>query len=99
MTSLATGAVQYFHDLDHEREDAAAAQLAKSQGLPVDEHPQHDENHCPICAQLHMPMLPASWLMILVCMGLWVAFVTELPQTLVSQRIPDHICCRGPPVA
>ena len=87
---LGTGALSYLHELQHEHEDAQAGH--------DDRHaPVHDESNCFVHAQLHLPTVSVGWVPLLICLGLFVAFVTELAPPLVSQRAFFRIACRGPP--
>jgi hypothetical protein len=93
---LGTGALQYLHELQHAAEDARYNQLAKVAGLPP-VHQNHDESNCEFCAQLHIPLMLAGWTPILICLGLFVAFLTLVELPLVAFAVPARIDCRGPP--
>ena len=95
---LGTGVLEYFHNLDHALEDAQVDAAAKAAGLPVNQH-HHDDSNCETHAQLHLPYIAAGWVPILVCLGLWVSFLTLLDTSLIASLIPARIDCRGPPVA
>ena len=60
--------------------------------------PGHDESNCDIHAQLQAPLVAAGWVPVLVCLGLFVAFLTLLSPRLTPQRVPLRTDCRGPPV-
>ena len=94
--ALGTGALQYLHNLKHAREDAREDAIAKSSGQPL-EHHQHDESNCFVHAQLHVPTISAGWVPLLVFLGLFVAFLTQIATPLVSQTRIFRIACRGPP--
>ena len=94
---LGTGALARLHDLEHQREDAAELAEAQAAGLPVNPAPQHDENNCPVHAQLHLPSLPVAWMPLLISLGLFVAFLTLLAPALAPQPNFARIDCRGPP--
>ncbi len=85
------------HEAQHAREDAALVAAAKAAGQPAPVVPVHDESNCLIHAQLHMPLLSAGWVPLLVCLGIFVAFLTLLSTPLVSHRMPVCLVCRGPP--
>jgi len=89
--ALGTGAVEYAHNAQHARDDAKLAHADKS--IPV-----HDDTNCPVHAQLHVPPVQPPVIALLVCLGLLVAFVTQLASPLVLVRVPARIDCRGPPV-
>ena len=84
--AMGTGLLAHLHELDHQRQDAHQAP-----------QPAHDESNCLIHALLHVPMLATPTLALLVCLGLFVAFLTLLDTPLVSQRDISRIDCRGPP--
>jgi hypothetical protein len=94
---LGSGAVEYIHNLQHAREDAAVQEAFAKAGMPVPDIPDHDDSNCDIHAQLHFPLLPIAWVPLLIGLGLLVAFLTLLAPRLVSQRVPARIDCRGPP--
>jgi hypothetical protein len=94
---LGSGTAEYFHNLEHVREDAAIDAAERAAGRPIPHHPIHDEDNCEIHAQLHVPMLPVAWVPLLVFLGLLVAFLTMIQAALVEQRLPSRIDCRGPP--
>ena len=85
--ALATGAMEYLHNREHAREDARL-------GTP-DQH--HDENNCAVHAQLHAPALSSGWVPLLVCIGLFVAFLSELTDQPTAHRPITRLVCRGPP--
>ena len=93
---LGSGALQYLHDPQHAADDARFDAMAKAAGLPPIQH-QHDESNCEFCAQLHIPLMLAGWTPILICLGLFVAFITLLDTPLIATAIPARIDCRGPP--
>jgi hypothetical protein len=98
--ALGSGAALYLHELDHQREDAKEAALAKAAGLPIPDHPDHDDNNCPIHRQIHLPMIhvpaPPALLMLL---GAAIAFFSELRAQLRSTQVLAVIDCRGPPMS
>ena len=69
----------------------------RAAGRPERNAPVHDESNCPVHAQLHLPFIAGGWVPLLVCLGLFVAFLTLLPASLVSHRPPLRPDCRGPP--
>src|SRR5436305_4151533 len=84
---LGSGLAEHWHNLEHAREDASliASALGSERGsshLP----PNHNDSNCPTHAQLHLQILPAGWVPALVCVGVFVAFLTMLTPPLVSQR-------------
>ncbi len=93
---LGSGTLEYLHNLDHAREDAIEDAQAAVDGKPLAPH-HHDESNCEVHAQLHMPALPAAWVPLLICLGLWVAFLTLLDTPLIPRLLPFRVDCRGPP--
>jgi len=65
---------------------------------PSDQHHQPSDDDCALCAQLHLPTLSAGWVPLLVCLGLFVAFLTQLTPPLIPQRVVLRFGCRGPPL-
>lgn len=94
-----SGVLEHWHNEDHAREDATMAAEAQAAGLPAPARPHHDETNCFLHALLHLPLMLAGWVPLLVCLGLFVAFLTLLSHPLVSLRIPTRLDCRGPPLA
>jgi hypothetical protein len=88
--ALGSGALEYLHNLNHAHDDARTAHTS-------DEVPFHSESNCFIHAKLHLPTVAVGWVPLLVFLGIFVAFVTELAPALVSQRALIRIDCRGPP--
>ncbi len=95
--ALGSGALAALHDLQHDREDTAIAAADHAAGRPERDAPRHDESNCPVHAQLHIPVIAVGWVPMLVCLGLFVAFLTLLPLPLVAHRPHLRRDCRGPP--
>lgn len=95
--ALGSGFALYLHEQAHARDDAEVAAAAKAAGMPAPEHPDHDDNNCPIHAQLHMLMVTGTLLPILLLLGLAVAFLTELSPHVPTSHAPLVADCRGPP--
>ena len=77
----------------HWLEDAKALAMH----LPADKHPIHDESNCDMHAQLHLALYFTRWVPLLVCAGLFIAFLTQLPVPLIRRHVPVRVDCRGPP--
>ena len=109
VAALASGLLGYVHDTAHALRDGHAtdhADHADHAEHGHDEHgglgehpaqPVHDETNCFVHAQLAQPMIGTGVVQLLVCLGLFVAFLTLLPDSLVSRRVPARLDCRGPP--
>ena len=95
--ALGTGTLEYLHNLQHAREDAVEAAAAKAAGLPEKSQPAHDETNCDVHAQLHVPLMAAAWVPVLVLLGLFVAFLTQLAPVPPVLELTTRLACRGPP--
>jgi hypothetical protein len=94
--ALGSGAVEFLHNAQHAREDAQrrsnSRQSDSDRSAPV-----HDDTNCPVHAQLHLPLVATPAIVLLICAGLLVAFVTQLAPFPARVCIPARIDCRGPP--
>jgi hypothetical protein len=88
--ALGSGAVEYAHNAQHAMEDAQRGQSDRP-------NPHHDDSNCPVHAQLHLPLIAAPAVVLLICAGLLVAFVTQLAPEPVCVHTLTRIDCRGPP--
>jgi hypothetical protein len=95
--TLGTGLAQYWHEQQHEREDRIHLSLALLAGKHLPVHGADHDSDCPICMQLHVPHLPATWTPILLLLGLLLAFLQPLLSRPLAQPATIHIDCRGPP--
>ena len=93
-----TGLFEYLHNLHHQYEDRIAAINAHKHGQKTPAAPIHDESNCFVHGQLHIAQIPVAWIPLLVLLGLFVAFLTQIAVPLISQRQLFRIDCRGPPV-
>lgn len=96
--AVGSGGMEYWHNLEHAAEDAIPLQASADAGAPLDHPPIHDESNCPVHAQLHLAALAVAWAPLLICLGLFVAFLSQLAPRCAGQRILFAIPCRGPPV-
>jgi hypothetical protein len=94
--ALGSGAAGYLHDLQHRWEDAATTPTGQ---LPPSPTPHHDDTNCWMHSQLHQPLAAEVGVVLLVCLGLFVAFLTLLTPSLVPQQAYFRIDCRGPPIS
>jgi len=90
---LGTGLLDAVHQHVHLLEHARAGAVDSGGGLIGS-----TESDCALCVQLHLPAISAGWVPLLVCLGLFVAFLTLVAPPLVPQRVLAQISCRGPPV-
>jgi hypothetical protein len=89
---LGSGAIARIHDAAHALHDSTAAD-------DHEDHRHHDETNCDLHAQLlNTPVAPAGSVPLLVLLGLFVAFLTQLPQSIERRHVAQRIDCRGPPV-
>jgi hypothetical protein len=94
---LGSGALNYVHQMEHRRQDAVIDAVLRAAGLPVQPH-HHDDSNCEVCAQLHLQYVFIRWVPFLVCLGLFIAFLTLLDAPMIPRLLPARIDCRGPPV-
>ena len=97
--SVGTGFMEYLHDLQHEYEDHLEELAALKQGKKAPVAPIHDESNCFVHAQLHIARLPVAWVPLLILLGIFVEFLTQIAVPLISQRQLFRIDCRGPPIS
>jgi hypothetical protein len=94
LAAISTGGVGYLHELQHHHRDAGSARFA---GISNSDDDDLHEHACALCATLHMPTVPAGYVPVLICLGLFVAFLTQIAPPPVRGRIALPIDCRGPP--
>jgi hypothetical protein len=94
---LGSGAMEYEHNLEHAAEDRAEAQWLREHHLPTNDIPIHDESNCDVHGQLHLALYFMQWVPLLVLLGLFIAFLSQLPTPLIRQHVPVRLDCRGPP--
>jgi hypothetical protein len=94
---LGTGALEYVHNLQHAAEDAREDAIAQASSNPGGHQHQHDETNCGVHAQLHTALFMTHWVPLLICLGLFVAFLSLLDAPLIGRLLPARIDCRGPP--
>lgn len=106
VAAVGSGALRYAHDMLHAPGAAHAHEHGHHHGHdhpgghdePTLPAPLHDESTCVIHALLKLPMLGGGFVPLLVCLGLFVAFLTLLPTTPVRSRRPLLLLDRrGPP--
>jgi hypothetical protein len=95
--ALGSGAMEYLHNLQHSHEDAALAAEARRAADPRSKTPVHDDSNCEVHRQLHLPAISVGWVPLLVFAGIFVAFLSEIAQALVSRAPIFRLDCRGPP--
>ena len=93
---LGSGAVERWHNAQHAIEDAAGMVSGSSQA--PQNSPLHTDWNCAFHAQLHLASMAVGWVPLLICLGLFLAFLTLLPVRLSPPRVVMALACRGPPV-
>ena len=96
--ALGFGAVERWHNAQHAIEDAVTVAAAHQSGVPAPQLPSHNDSNCLIHAQLHMSAMAVAWVPLLIVLGLFVAFLTQLPVQVVAIERRFALACRGPPV-
>jgi hypothetical protein len=96
--ALGSGAVERWHNARHAADDARLVQAAQQAGVPLDHLPFHNDYNCSFHWQLHLSGMAVGWVPLLICLGLFLAFLTMLPVQLPAYQRLLVIPCRGPPV-
>jgi hypothetical protein len=98
--STGSGALARLHDLAHARQDhhGHGHDDGDHEHVPAPAQPVHDETNCELHAMLRAPLMAGTTVPVLILLGLFAAFLTQLAPRLHSQRVPARIDCRGPPV-
>jgi hypothetical protein len=99
--ALGTGLLEYLHLRVHQHESAQhLAHVHDDHDAAPGEDPadQPADEHCELCLHLRAATASAGWVPVLVCLGLFVAFLTLLSPRIAPQRVALRIDCRGPPV-
>ena len=94
---MGTGSLEYVHNLEHALEDANEARAGRQHEERDRAPAHHDESNCAVHAQLHMPALSGGWVPLLVLLGVFVAFLSEIAPRWTPARWCLNIDCRGPP--
>jgi hypothetical protein len=100
VVALGSGAMEYLHNLQHAQEDAACAAATAAPeraDQPQPKVPVHDDSNCFLHRQLHLPTIAAGWVPVLVFLGLFVTFLSEIARPLISRPPLLDVDCRGPP--
>jgi len=95
--ALGSGLAERWHNVQHAEEDAVLLSAARDAGQPLDHAPIHDESNCEFHCQLHISVMAVAWVPLLICLGLFLAFLTMLPIRLPVEQRRVVIPCRGPP--
>ena len=88
----------------HDAGDEAGHEDDDEPGSSHNPHPGHEHSplgdpaDCFVHAKLNLPMLQGGYVPLLVCLGLYVAFLTSLPVPAVRSRRPSlRLNSRAPP--
>ena len=84
LAAVGSGAMLHVHN-DEARHTAA------------DDGGHHDDANCLLHALLKGPMVTGGVTVLLVCLGLFVAFLTLLASQPAVQKVITRLDCRGPP--
>ena len=95
--ALGSGAVERWHNAQHAAEDARIVAAARESGVPAPQAPLHDDVNCVTHAQIHLSGLAVGWVPLLILLGLFVAFLTQLPVRVPAIDRLFLLACRGPP--
>lgn len=95
--ALGSGLLEDLHLRTHLRERAAATVKVVSSSADPSATEPADDGACELCAHLHLPQFSGGWVPVFVCLGLFVAFLTQLAPRLAPQRVAVRLDCRGPP--
>jgi hypothetical protein len=87
-TALGSGLLLHVHNAAHAAEHAHAGE---AHPLPV------DTRHCDLHGKLTLPMLSVGFTPVLIALGLFVAFLTQLTPAWRSTFAHVRLDCRGPP--
>lgn len=92
--ALGSGVLLHMHNAAHAAEHAHVADAAGD----AHEHAPIDARTCDLHGKLTLPMLPAGFTPVLIALGLFVAFLTQLTPAWNSAFAHVRLDCRGPPV-
>ena len=107
--ALGAGALEHAHNLQHIHDDSLANLHSRIHdehdgahhadgAVPVPhKHGGDSPAECFLHALLHTPMLSTGYVPLLVCLGLFIAFLTLLTERPAAARLLARIDCRGPP--
>ena len=95
--ALGSGLLLHVHNAAHAAEHAHDAHHAHH---PADAHESTpiDTSTCDLHGKLTLPMLSAGFTPVLIALGLFVAFLTQLTPAWNSAFAHVRLDCRGPPV-
>jgi hypothetical protein len=95
--ALGSGAVERWHNARHAAEDAKLLQAAHETGAPEKSVPFHTDYNCSFHWQLHLSGMAVACVPLLICLGLFLAFLTMLPVQMPAYQRLLVVPCRGPP--
>ena len=95
---LGSGALEYIHNAQHLAEDARQIAPVSDLTAGLPHAPPHDDSNCQVHSRLHTASLAVASVPLLICLGLFVAFLTLVAPSITAQRVLLTISCRGPPV-
>jgi hypothetical protein len=100
VAALGSGALRYVHELDHIARDAHSCETGTGSDQHAPSSPAHDDAECFLHAQLNLPMVGGGgYVALLVCFGVFVAFLTSVSVPVLCRRPVLLLDSRGPPAA
>jgi hypothetical protein len=91
--ALGSGLLEDLHLRTHLAQGAAAVE----KGIGIASLDHADGDGCELCANLHVGRISGGFVPVMICLGVFVAFLTQLAPRLAPQRVAARIDCRGPP--
>ena len=96
--ALASGVLEVWHQQQHDLEDrVAVAEFLRTHPGQSPVEPEHDDDNCEFHRAMHAPIVSAGFVPLLICFGLFVAFLSQIAPELVPQFAILTCDCRGPP--
>ena len=95
VAALGSGALRYVHEMEH----AARGAHHQHEEPANPSHGDTDGNaNCFLHAKLNLPMLGGGYVAVLICVGMFVAFLTSPAVPVLCRRPVLLLDSRGPPV-
>ena len=96
--ALGSGAMERWHNAQHAADDAAQLSVTSRAGIPFAPISDHNDTNCAIHGLIHFSTSVVAWVPLLICLGLFIAFLTMLPRPIPVARYFHFVSCRGPPL-
>jgi hypothetical protein len=88
--------LDYFHRLDHLRQEIAAGRRAPIPVTPPANNGR-DEANCILCFVLHVPLQSQTAFVVIAGLAMLAVRAVTPPRRLALVRVHNSIDCRGPP--